>query len=658
MGRSPKLGNEEPRARGLWPLAAIWLVGLPTLYATARAQAPADGSQAGVEVLTRGPVHEAFAVPVVNDPRPGLVAPKTPPPAVEELPPDEKPAGDDVQWMAGYWSWDQSRADFVWISGIWREPPPGRQWVPGYWNPVANGCQWVPGAWIPVAQAGPATLDADVMPAQGEAVYLPEPPASLEVGPNIPQPAGEVFWSPGCWSWRQSRYVWRPGFWAAVQPTWVWVPAHYVWTPGGCLFVEGYWDLPLVERGILFAPVYYAQPVYLQPAYVYSPTITIAAPGLVANLFVQPSYNHYCFGDYYDRSFLSVGVFPWFSMTYVSGPRPPAYYDPLFTFYASVNVRSNPGWAARCREDYVLRRDNIAMRPPRTYIEQTRIVQTNVNITNNITINRQGPGGRPGHRPGPAAMIGRPIDQVAMRRSGPEPGGPRMERVGVDARRQWQTRSREMADFRLQRAGREVEAAPRPGPGGPRPGQPPQLAQARPRPFAMAASPVSAPRLDRPQVERPTGPMRRPEHQASPSVGTAARPAGPRHLAANDGVPPVAGSTRPQVRERPPGRVERPVARGAGPAFPGHQPDPAANRPGLSHLGKAEGAPARPNPAGPAAGRPFAPRHLGEGPATAQPPRAGAPRANPRRPPPTPHPAGPVPRAGRRNPEADGRPNP
>ena len=128
---------------------------------------------------------------------------------------------------------------------------------------------------------------------------------------------------PGSWYWQDTRYVWRPGFWAAVQPSWVWIPAHFVWTPGGYLFVEGYWDLPLASRGILFAPVYYAQPVYLQPAYVFSPSITIATSGLVANLFIQPSYHHYCFGDYYDRSFLSVGIFPWFSFTYSSGPARP-----------------------------------------------------------------------------------------------------------------------------------------------------------------------------------------------------------------------------------------------------------------------------------------------------------------------------------------------
>jgi len=364
-----KMRGEPIAGRRLVGPILLILAGLSGVRSTAQDVAQADG----VEVLTQGPVHEAFAVPIVNDPRAGLVVARRPPDAVEEMPPDQKPSGPNVQWISGYWSWDESRNDFIWISGIWREPPPGRQWVPGYWNPASGGFQWVPGAWIPIGQDGAPAPQTGLNLAQGAAEYLPAPPASLEVGPSGPSPSGDVFWSPGCWFWRQNRYVWRPGFWAAVQPAWVWVPAHYVWTPGGCLFVEGYWDLPLIERGMLFAPVYYAQPVYLRPAYVYTPAITIATPGLVANLFVQPRYNHYCFGDYYDQRFLAAGIFPWFSVTVASGPRPPAFYDPLYTYYASINVRRDPGWAAHGREAYVQRRDNIAMRPPRTYIEQTRI---------------------------------------------------------------------------------------------------------------------------------------------------------------------------------------------------------------------------------------------------------------------------------------------
>lgn len=56
--------------------------------------------------------------------------------------------------------------------------------------------------------------------------------------------------------WR-GRYVWRQG---------VWVAYRYYWTPAGYAYCEGYWDYPLARRGVLFAPVAFAQPVYARPA--------------------------------------------------------------------------------------------------------------------------------------------------------------------------------------------------------------------------------------------------------------------------------------------------------------------------------------------------------------------------------------------------------
>ena len=95
----------------------------------------------GPEVLTRGPIHEAFAEMVNPNPESGQVVGKQPPQAIEEVPPTEKPAGDYI-WIPGYWAWDQDRdqgrGDYIWISGVWRLPPPGTTWVPGYWNQAAQ----------------------------------------------------------------------------------------------------------------------------------------------------------------------------------------------------------------------------------------------------------------------------------------------------------------------------------------------------------------------------------------------------------------------------------------------------------------------------------------------------------------------------------------
>src|SRR5262249_16867084 len=160
-----------------------------------------------------------------------------PPAPVEELPPAQKPEGENVQWIPGYWAWDQDRDDFIWVSGVWRDIPPGREWVPGYWSPAGDGAQWVPGYWI---EAG-----------QREGQYLPPPPASLESGPSVESPGDDYAYVPGCFVYQQARYLWRPGFWIAAHPGWCWSPARYIWTPLGHVFVDGYWDYALNRRGLL-----------------------------------------------------------------------------------------------------------------------------------------------------------------------------------------------------------------------------------------------------------------------------------------------------------------------------------------------------------------------------------------------------------------------
>ena len=78
----------------------------------------------GVEPLEKGPVHEAFAQPTAKNPQAGPIIRKQPPKAIEELPPEQKPEGDNVQWIKGYWAWDAERNDFIWVCGFWRVPPP------------------------------------------------------------------------------------------------------------------------------------------------------------------------------------------------------------------------------------------------------------------------------------------------------------------------------------------------------------------------------------------------------------------------------------------------------------------------------------------------------------------------------------------------------
>jgi hypothetical protein len=310
---------------------------------------PADAEQ-GVQVLTRGPVHEAFAETVTFDPEPGIVVPKTPPAAIEELPPDQKPEGANVAWIPGYWGWDDERSDFLWVSGVWRALPPGRQWVPGYWGKSAQGFQWTSGYWA----------DAKV----SEIAYLSEPPATVEAGPNIAAPSPDNMWLPGCWVWQADRYAWRPGFWAAVQPDWVWVPAHYVYAPRGYVFVEGYWDYSVGRRGVLFAPVYFEAGVYTRPGFSYAPATVIDLSVFANHLFLRPRYQHYYFGDYYAANYQARGFHP--SYSYNSGRYG---YDPIYA-HERWQHRHDGQWEHRVAADFRNRRDHEDARPPRTWAAQ------------------------------------------------------------------------------------------------------------------------------------------------------------------------------------------------------------------------------------------------------------------------------------------------
>ena len=336
------------------------------------------------EVLTRGPVHEAFAEPVNMEIRAGMVAPSGPPPNIQEIPPDDRPRGEQFAWVPGYWSWDGDRNTYIWVSACWRAAPPNMYWVPGYWNPVTEtrgarrgsgwevvlegvvnlrigggtarstevvGWEWVPGFW----------MSADVE----EIEYLPAPPAPVDLEPLGPPPSADRMWVPGCWYWQEGRYVRRSGYWLQPRADWVWVPSHYEWTPRGYVFCRGHWDYALERRGVLFAPVYFPQSVYGRSGFTYSPSIAIDVGALRLNLFVYPRYSHYYFGDYYDDSYVRVGIYPRFE----SASRH-TYYDPIYAQDRWRNQQTEPRWEEHQRQEYDRRHGDKALRPARTYREQ------------------------------------------------------------------------------------------------------------------------------------------------------------------------------------------------------------------------------------------------------------------------------------------------
>jgi hypothetical protein len=316
----------------------------------AQAGPPPVPAEEQPEVLTRGPVHEAFAEPVNLQVQAGLVVPDEPPAKIQEVPPAERPQGSQFVWVPGYWAWDAGRHGYIWVSACWRAAPLGMYWVPGYWARVPEGWEWVPGFWT---STGAQKIE-----------YLPAPPVLGDEQPLVSPPSPDDVWVPPCQYWYQDHYILRPGYWVHGQPGWVWVPSHYTWTPRGYVFVAGHWDYSLERRGVLFAPVYLPRHVREQPGFSYRLSIAIDIGILRVNLFTYPRYSHYCFGDYYDDAYLRVGIYPRYESERIH-----VCYDPIYQYDRWRNRKTQPDWEENERHQYDLRRADKDLRPARTYHE-------------------------------------------------------------------------------------------------------------------------------------------------------------------------------------------------------------------------------------------------------------------------------------------------
>jgi hypothetical protein len=309
----------------------------------------------GVDVQTRGPVHEAFATPT-SEPAPTATVAKKPPAPIDEMPPTEKPEGD-VHWIGGYWHWDDERSDYLWVSGCWRTFPGGRTWIPGYWREQGEQWQWVAGFW---GAADKATNQAM------EITYHPEPPAPPQVAPPGPAPNADSFYVPGHWVWREGRYFWVAGYWARVQPEYVWIPAHYSWTPSGYIFVPGYWDYTLARRGMLYAPVIVDRSV-VGATFVYTPAYAVSDVVVVDAMWVRPCHCHYYFGDYYGPVYHRYGY-----ESCVVYSR--THYDSIVV-YRTWEHRDEPRWHETQINIYIARDAGREPRPPRTLVEQQIVLR-------------------------------------------------------------------------------------------------------------------------------------------------------------------------------------------------------------------------------------------------------------------------------------------
>jgi WXXGXW repeat (2 copies) len=469
---------------------------------------PPEEQPAGAEVLTRGPVNEAFDEPVTLQAEAGLVAPNEPPHHIEEVPPTDKPEGNDYVWVPGYWSWDADRTDYVWVSGCWRVAPPNMYWLPGYWTAVAGGWEWVAGFWSTV---GAQAID-----------YLPAPPAPLQLEPPGPPPSPDRLWVPGCWYWSSGRYVHRPGYWLKSQPNWVWVPSHYHWSPRGYVFAEGHWDHAIERRGVLFAPVYFPPSVYARVGFSYAPTIAIDLGLLTVNLFAYPRYSHYYFGDYYDDAYLRIGIFPRFDCERIH-----TWYDPNYQYDRSRNRRTDPGWEEHQRQDYERRRADATLRPPRTYHEQEARIEKLP---------------EPQRR---AVALAGPVRAIAARQATPS----KFEQINVEQRQKIASNGSQVRKFRDDRAKWETPAAAAPIPPRVSAPVPPPSNEHHGGATPPAESRGPAPAFAAPRPVAPT----RPERVTIPQPPIVARPA-----AASDKSqktpPPPSGERKHPV---PPSKSDR-----------------------------------------------------------------------------------------------------
>ena len=82
---------------------------------------------------------------------------------------------------------DEDRADFLWVSGVWRVPPPNRHWLPGYWQQADGGWRWTSGYW---GLSSDTTVD-----------MLPPPPDPVDEAVP-PAPDQQSDYVPGVWVYR------------------------------------------------------------------------------------------------------------------------------------------------------------------------------------------------------------------------------------------------------------------------------------------------------------------------------------------------------------------------------------------------------------------------------------------------------------------------
>jgi hypothetical protein len=145
----------------------------------------------------------------------------------------------------------------------------------------------------------------------------------------------------------------------------IYMPPEYLPSQDGSLYVPGYWDYPLQDRGLLFAPVaFYGTPWIGNPGWCYRPGFTIGLNGLFGSLFIRANTGGYYYGNYYSNGYRQQGYTPWTNYARRG-------YDPLLNYYSWSN-RGTPGWNGNLAGLYTGRLNGSLPAPATTYARQLR----------------------------------------------------------------------------------------------------------------------------------------------------------------------------------------------------------------------------------------------------------------------------------------------
>ncbi len=244
-----------------------------------------------------------------------------PPALIEELPPDERPVGENVLWIPGYFAWDEDRLDFIWISGVYRDAPRG------ILGSRVTGDQPL---------AGPNGFRVFGLQSHKKQQIKLKPKSSFtqsrrsrwsKARPSAAE--RESFWIPGNWRYVSNKYAWQAGYWSAAQHGLDLVPAPLHWNAAGYVLYPRVWDYSLAQRGLVFAPVYFDAAYYANPV-VYRPQVILRSNFLTVHLWSRTPLRALLLWRLLRQQLRDRGL-P--SLVYTARANR-NYYDPLFTYYS------------------------------------------------------------------------------------------------------------------------------------------------------------------------------------------------------------------------------------------------------------------------------------------------------------------------------------